>query len=43
MSLAARMAATNRSDEEKARIAAKLSLALRGNRNRLGKKLARGG
>jgi hypothetical protein len=44
MSLAARMAnMNNRSDEEKAEIARKISVKLRGNTNRLGKRLARGG
>jgi hypothetical protein len=43
MSLAARMAAMNRSDEEKAAIAAKISIKLKGNRNRLGKRAAQKG
>jgi hypothetical protein len=43
MSLAARMAATNRSEEEKAEIARKISIKLRGNQNRLGKRLAQKG
>jgi hypothetical protein len=43
MSLAARTAATNRSEEEKAEIAAKIAAKLKGNRNRLGKRLAQKG